>query len=489
MDVHVSIDGPGDIATRIYRQLLDAILDGRLRPGERLPASRELARGLAVARNTVAVAYERLAAEGFVVARVGAGTFVSTEPVTPPAAPRPPRPRAAPRGRAVRPRPIWDDVTPAVGPAAGPPPRYDFRVGTPDPTLFPFATWRRLVAAELRASAFHGAPGYGDPGGHAGLRAAVARYVGVSRSVRADAEGVLVTRGAQQALDLVARVVTEPGDVVAVEDPGYPAARLLFRSHGARVVGVPVDGEGLVVDALPAAARLVYVTPSHQFPLGTSMSPARRAALLAWAARRDAVVVEDDYDSEFRFGGRPLEPLQSLDRAGRVVYVGTFSKTLLPMLRLGFLVAPAALRPALRAAGQLTDWHGEHVGQAALARLIDSGELARHVRRATRVYAERRDLVVAALRRDLVDRLDVVASAAGLHLAARLRPGQAVDIDVVRERAAASGVAVESLAAYRSDGRPAQHGLVLGYGAVATADVAEGLRLLAGCFRDARTRP
>ncbi|TVT60871.1 PLP-dependent aminotransferase family protein [Amycolatopsis rhizosphaerae] len=480
MDVHVSLAGSGDLASRIYRQLADAILDGRLRPGERLPPTRELALRLAVARNTVSVAYERLAAEGFVVARVGAGTFVGTEPVAPRAARARSRSRAAPTGRGVQPRPIWNAVTTAT--PGVPPPVHDFRVGTPDPGLFPFATWRRLVAGELRASAVRTISGYAETSGHAGLREAIARYVGVSRSVRACADDVLVTQGAQQALDLVGRVLIEPGDSVAVEEPGYPAARLLFRSLGARVAGVPVDDEGLVVSALPDSVRLVYVTPSHQFPLGMPMSPARRASLLEWASRRGAVIVEDDYDSEFRFGDRPLEPLQSLDRTGRVIYVGTFSKTLLPILRLGFLIAPASLQAALCAAKRFTDWHSEYVGQAALARFIDSGELSRHVRRATRVYAERRERIVTTLQTEFADWLDTVPSAAGLHLSARLKPDTAIDIDAVLQRAGTSGIAVERLAAYYADSRP-QPGLVLGYGTIATDDIAEGLTLLARHFR------
>lgn len=464
----MSLTGPGDRAARIYRQLLDAILDGRLRPGERLPPTRELARRLNVARNTVSVAYDRLTAEGFLTARVGAGTFVGSQPVAMA------RRRTAPAGSGLRPRPVWSTIAPLAPP--GPPPAYDFRVGTPDGSLFPLTAWRRLVSAELRTATVRDA-GYRDPAGHAGLREAIARYAGISRSVRAHPEDVLITQGAQQAIDLVGRVLIEPGDRVAVEEPGYPPVRHLFRSLGARVAGVPVDGEGLDVRALPADARLVYVTPSHQFPLGTPMSLARRTALLEWAQRRGAVIVEDDYDTEFRFSDRPLEPLQSLDRTGRVVYVGTFSKTLLPLLRLGFLVAPAALRPALRAARQLTDWHGDHAGQAALARLIDSGELARHIRKASRVYAARHERIRSALHADFAAWLDPVPSAAGLHLCARLRPG-APDIG---ERALDHGVAVESLAKYCATDR-VQPGLVLGYGSIPTEHIADGLRLLARCF-------
>jgi GntR family transcriptional regulator/MocR family aminotransferase len=472
VEVHVNLEGPGDLAARIYAQLRAAVLDGRLRPGERLPPTRELAGRLLVARNTVAVAYERLTAEGFLVARVGAGTYVAAEPVAR-ARTRP----ASPRGT-VRPRALWDAVALAAGP--GPAPRFDFRLGAPDPALFPLATWRRLLAAEWREATIRD-PGYRDPAGQAALREAIARHVGVSRSVRGGADDVVVTQGAQQALHLVGRVLVAPGDRVAMEEPGYPPARVLLRSLGARVVGVPVDGEGIVVGAIPSGVRLAYVTPSHQFPLGTPMSLRRRTALLDWAARRNAVVVEDDYDSEFRFSDRPLEPLQSLDRAGRVVYLGTFSKTLLPMLRLGFLVAPASLRPALVAARQLTDWHGDPAAQAALARFIDSGELPRHIRKATRVYAARHALVTAALAAGLGEWLEPVPSAAGLHVAARLRPGASIDAARLVARARATGVAVESLSAY-ADGDDPRPGLALGYGAVRAADVPEGLRLLRRCF-------
>ncbi|MEV5888139.1 PLP-dependent aminotransferase family protein [Nonomuraea fuscirosea] len=458
MDVHISLHGRGDLAAQVYRQLLDAILDGRLRSGERLPPTRDLARGLKISRNTVALAYDRLVADGFLVGRAGAGTFVSAEPV---------RGRAAPKG-VVRPRPVWTDL-PLPQPVT--PARYDFRAGVPDPRLFPMETWRRLVARELRVSA----AGYGDPAGHEPLRAAISRHIGLSRSVHAGPDDVLITNGAQQALDLIGRVLIEPGAVVAVEEPGYPPARLLFRSLGARVAGVPVDGEGIDVTAIPGEARVVYVTPSHQFPLGTPMSLARRAALLAWAERRRAVVIEDDYDSEFRFGERPLEPLQSLDRAGRVIYVGSFSKTLLPMLRLGFLVAPASLAPALRAARQLSDWHGELPTQAALARFIDEGLLARHIRKATREYAARNALIAEALAGD--DRLLPVPSTAGLHLCARLAPD--VSVRPMPE------LAVESLAAYYGGSTP-EPGLVLGYGGIGRDAIPEGLRLLRSAIQQER---
>ncbi|MBP2327606.1 GntR family transcriptional regulator/MocR family aminotransferase [Kibdelosporangium banguiense] len=459
MDFHVSLAGRGDLSARIYRGLLEAIVDGRLRPGERLPPTRELAQRLEVSRTTVTDAYERLTAEGFLVGRVGAGTFVSDQAVK----------RASRRAvhGAARPRRLWESIPPPALDSAVP---YNFQLGVPDGALFPLETWRRLVARELRGRVVLDAR-YADPAGHAGLRAAIARYVGVSRSVQAGADDVLITQGAQQALGLVGRVLVDPGDCVAIEEPGYPPARRLFQSLGARVVGVPVDSEGLDVGALPADARLVYTTPSHQFPLGTPMSLARRTALLAWAQRHDAVVVEDDYDSEYRFSDRPLQPLQSIDRAGRVVYVGSFSKTMLPMLRVGFLVAPVSLRPALVTARQLADWHGDVVTQGALAQFIDEGLLARHIRKATRQYAARHELITSTLERDF-GWLKLVPSAAGLHLCARAES----DVAEVVARARAEGVGVQALADFCGT-RP-QHGLVIGYGGIPLDRIAEGLRRL-----------
>jgi GntR family transcriptional regulator/MocR family aminotransferase len=476
VELHVSLAGRGDLSTRVYRQILDAVLDGRLRPGEQLPPTRELARRLGISRNTVALAYERLVAESVLVSRIGAGTFVSTEPVVPSQV------RRAPTGAGLRPRAVWSAIPPPV-PARAVAPVYDFRVGTPDARLFPFTSWRRLVARELRPAAA-GNAGYGEPAGHRGLRAAIARHIGVSRAVRANADDVIVTQGAQQAFDLIGRVLIEPGSCVAVEEPGYPPVRELFQSLGARVVGVRVDDDGVDVGAIPKSARMIYVTPSHQFPLGTAMSLARRAALLTWAEQRGGVIIEDDYDSEFRFEGRPLDPMQSLDRSGRVIYVGSFSKVMLPALRLGFVIAPASLQPALRAAKRLTDWHGETPTQAALARFIDEGLLARHVRRAAREYANRRARIVEAIHRDFRKWLRVIPAAAGLHVGVRLAPDAAVDIDDVARRAEAWGIIVRALSHFsmRVGG---DRGLVIGYGAIQSADVHDGLHRLAATFRAA----
>lgn len=448
----------------IYRALHGALTTGRVPAGERLPSTRDLARDLGVSRASVATAYERLVAEGFLESRPGAGTYATAS-----ASDARPARRRGPG--ALRPRADWRwSPRPASGDA--PVPAYDFRVGIPDASLFPYDTWRRLLAAESRA----GGPAAGSYGGPAGLprfRAAVARYVSGARGVHAGPDDVIATTGAQQALDLVARVLLRPGDVVAVEDPGYPEARELFALHGARVVPVPVDAEGLVVDRVPARARLVYTTPSHQFPLGMPLSLARRRALLAHAARHGTAVVEDDYDSEFRRTRRPLESLQALDRDGRVLYVGTFSKSLLPGLRVGYLVAPSSLRDALLAARQLTDGHGAVHVQAALARLIDDGLLARHVRKASARYAERYETLVDALAGLPVE---PVPSAAGLHVAAYLTEGGPVGAQALVARARRRSVALESLGAFATG--PVRDGIVLGIGGVVTSSIRPGIQAL-----------
>lgn len=308
----------------------------------------------------------------------------------------------------------------------------------------------------------------------------------MARGVRAGPEDVLVTNGLQQAADLVGRVLLEPGDVVAVEDPGYPPPHVVFRALGACVVGVPVDGEGLVVDAIPDDARLVFVTPSHQFPLGVPMSPARRLRLLAWARERDVVVLEDDYDSEFRFGGRPLEPLHALDRDGRVIYVGSLSKAMLPTLRLGFCVAPRSLRDALVAAKFTADWHTALPTQAALAGFVADGTLARHVRRMRAVYVERHRLVGAAIDGPLSRWLRPVPSPGGLHLTALLRSGSAADERDVVRRARARGAVVPGLSLYAVDraARPACAGFCIGYGMVPADRLPAGLSVLAEALAD-----
>lgn len=489
MHPHIGLDGSRDLTSQIYVALREAVLDGRLRAGVTVPASRELARELDVSRGTVTAAYDRLTAEGFLEGRRGAGTVVSAAGAS---AHRRRGRRRAHRG-AVAPSPVWRGVPTEAGggpvscvdgtASALPAVTHDLSVGTPDAALFPLTVWRRLVVAQLRQS--HLARTSYDDEGHTRLQGEIARYAGLARSVVASGDDVVVTAGAQQAIDLVARVIVEPGAVVAVEDPGYPAAHRLLATHRAEVRGVPVDAEGLVVDALPPRARLVYVTPSHQFPLGVTMSLTRRKALLEWAGDHDAVILEDDYDSEFRFAARPLEPLQSLDRDGRVVYVGSFSKSLLPGLRVGYAIAPASLQPALREAKRVTVWNGDAVTQGALAGFLAEGHHAAHVRRATKIYRRRREVLLEAIAADLADALDVVPSSAGLHVTALLRDPWADDAAIARA-ARRAGVLVDTLSSRRVD-QPPMHGLALGYGSISADAVPEAVARLGRAVREAST--
>jgi GntR family transcriptional regulator / MocR family aminotransferase len=471
IEVHVSLVGRTHVTDEIYRQLRAGILDGRLRGGQRLPPTRELARQLSVSRTTVMDVYDRLLSEGFTEARVGAGTYVSAGVARRVA-------NTTPASGALRARAFWSSVDlPSV---FAQPAEFDFRAGVPDPRWFPFETWRRLQGHEWRRSAV-GKGVYAEPAGDLELRDAIARHVAVARGVRATGADVLVTNGTQQAADVVARALLEPGDLVAVEDPGYPPPRQLFASLGARIAGVPVDDEGLVVERIPTDARLVFVSPSHQFPLGSAMSLRRRLALLAWAEDHDAAILEDDYDSEFRLTGRPIEPLQMLDTTGRVVYVGTFSKTMLATIRIGFVVAPASIRRSIEAAKFLADWHTSLPIQRTLARFMNGGWFARHVRRMQTVYRERHLRIAGILRSEFGDELEVIPAAAGVHISALARRRSVTEIEAVVARAREAGVAVHPLARF-AVGESHRAGLLLGYGAIPTEHIEEGLRRLRTSF-------
>ncbi|WP_317181101.1 PLP-dependent aminotransferase family protein [Intrasporangium sp.] len=465
MDLHLTLD-PGQPVTRqIFEQIRDAVLSGRLQGGQALPSSRSLAAALGVSRTTVLAAVDHLMAEGYLSARAGVGTYVSQDvqgverPWT--------------RPSALRPLPWWGEDSWGVPEQPGEAPAFDFGTGVPDPSRFPFATWRRLLDGANQAAAEHGR--YADPQGVPALRRSLARHLAVSRGLRASSDDVVVTAGVQQAITLLAQVLLEPGDLVAVEDPGYPLVRRAFTAARARVVPVPVDGDGLAVHLLPAGAKLVYVTPAHHFPLGVRMSLSRRTALLEWARDSDAAVVEDDYDTDFRYGGRPIDALHSLDRAGRVVYVGSFSKTLLPSLRLGYCVAPPALRDALRRARFVADWHGPVAPQLALAGFIDEGRLTTYIRKMRRHYEAKRVRLIQTLDSDFDDVLARIPSTAGLHLAAWATSDNA-DVDGWLRRAAKQGVAVSAVQDYAT--QPVRPGMVFGFGAIPAERVAPGLARL-----------
>lgn len=458
----------------LHGQLRAAILDGRLRPGLRLPPTRVLAAAYGISRNTAVAAYDLLLSEGYLLTRPGAGVYVAD--VLPQAPPRKVAVRDS--GAERRLAPYWRSPLAMPEPApmpAAPPPRLYFRLGVPDKTAFPFEVWRRLSARALRVLSKAPAA-YAEPQGRQVLREAIAHHVSFARAVACRPEDICVTTGAQQAFDLLARILVAPGKtVVAVENPGYPPLRAAFAAAGARLAPVPVDQEGLVVEKLPAAARVICVTPSHQFPLGCAMSARRRAALLEFAQARGAVVIEDDYDCEFRYGGRPLDALQTLDRAESVFYVGTFSKSLFPAIRLGYVVAPPWAQCALLAAKKCSDWHCAVLSQDSLAAFIAEGHLARHVRKMRRVYGARRELLTEILQRDFARWLEPVPCVAGLHLAALFK-AKTDEAEVLRQ-AARQDVGLYGLREFQH-GRAARQGLVFGYGAIGEDAISEGLSRL-----------
>lgn len=466
VELHLTLDERGGLTRQIYDQIRHAILSGRLPREARMSSSRELAQSLGVARNTVAAAFDHLVAEGYLEARPGVGTFVSADADR--AAQSPDR-TASP----LQPVPLWRSRSFRVL-VLGDPPAYDFRTGIPDESRFPYPAWRRQLDTVVRRSTR--AVGYGDPVGPGVLRAAIARHLSVSRGLNIVADDLLVTNGVQQAVALLAQVLVEPGDVVAVEDPGYPPVRRAFEAARATVVPVPVDEQGIVVERLPPRATAVYVTPAHQYPLGVRMGLARRIALLEWARDADAAVIEDDYDSDFRYGARPIDPLHVLDRADRVVYVGSFSKSMLPTLRVGYCSAPPAILDALRRARFVADWHGPTDTQLALAGFIDEGRLAVHIRRMRREYERRHDRITMILDRDFGPHLRPIPTATGLHLAAGCEHASHDTIAQWQDACARNGVVFQSIGDFAI--RSVEPGIMLGFGGIPFDRIDEGLRRL-----------
>lgn len=389
---------------QLVRRLRSAIERGFFPGASRLLPSRELAQRLGLSRNTVTSALEQLVAEGYLEARVGAGTFVTRSLHETPR-------RAAAQTQAVPKNPVRFAAIQAkfdaVGNSFGP-----LRVGAPALAAFPLRTWQRLARKNLLSSDWLD---YGDPSGLLALREAIARHIAQFRGVVADASRITIVDGAQGALSLAAFVLAERGDRVVIEDPCYQLAHSTFAAHSLVLKGIPVDDDGLRTSELPGEAALAYVTPSHQFPLGGKLSLARRAQLLEWAQRANSYVIEDDYDSEF--DAHPVPALQSLDRHERVIYVGTFSKTLAPGLRIGYVVAPEHLAETFRFAPTLTGLGSSAYPQATLADFIAGGYFSRHVRRMTRIYEHRRAILVDIVSRGLPSGFSIGPAQTGLHVA------------------------------------------------------------------------
>lgn len=469
--LHVDRSDSRALHKQVADQIREGILDQRLTAGARLPSTRSLAVQLEVSRNVVLAAFDELFAEGYIEGRHGSGTYVSTE--IPNIAPPTDQGRLANRPATtpqLTPLPPAGRQHPLSSSAA----RIDFRMGQPSLDPLQQRLWRRL----WRDMASQQPPtNYGPPQGYFDLRAAIAEYLGRSRGITCTPEMVLITSGSLQALDLVARATIERGDAVAIEDPGYPRAVSNLRLNGARIVPIPVDQDGIDVDHLAQVRevpRLVYVTPSHQYPTGARMPVARRLALISWAAERGTLIVEDDYDSELRFDGAPLPALAGLDQSGSTVYIGTFSKMITPTLRVGYVVGPVDLIDHLARIKMLTDFQTSWPLQEVITGFISSGRLDRHIRAMRRHYAEKRHLLGDILSA-LGDLGRLQGLEAGLHAYLELQPD--IDENEVVGALAMRGVRVEAAGSYAIV-NGAVNGLLLGYGGLSTEQIQEGTRAI-----------
>lgn len=468
LDITLDSHAPRPLHEQLYAALRQAILDGDLAAGSRLPPSRRLAAELGVARVTVTQAYERLTAEGYTVARTGAGTFVVALPL-PAAGGAPFEPRLSDWCRRVLAQATRADHAPGRG-------EIDFGFGLPFPHIFPYDTWRKLLARYLGTDDAMLAR-YGSAAGFAPLQRALAAHLARERGVVCTPEQVVIVSGAQQALDLLARLLLAEGDSVLVETPGYQDAFGVFRAHGARLVAQPVDDEGLPVAQIPAGcrARLVFVTPSNQFPRGGTLPLERRLALLQWARAQRAMIIEDDYDGELRYDGRPLPALQSLDRDGRVIYLGTFSKVLFPALRLGYVVLPPALVRPFVEAKALVDRGAPTLTQAAIADFITEGYFERHLRHLRQEYGASHATLAEALHARMGDAVRFVDVPAGLHVMLYLHTA---DEATFIRRAAEAGVIIYPGRPYHLQ-TPIPPSILLGFSGLTGAEIEEGVARLA----------
>jgi GntR family transcriptional regulator / MocR family aminotransferase len=461
---------------QVYRGLRQAILSGALAPADRLPSTRDLAEQLDISRTVVLQAYDQLLAEGFVSGRGGSGTYVCERLI----ANVPQR-----RDRSAK-FPLSRFGKAAVQALASvgtpgrrvPAPRYDFIYERSDLEVFPFEMWRRLLLRQARQASTRQFD-YGSARGSPDLRVAICAHLRRSRAVVCESSDIIVVNGSQQSLDLVMRVLVEPGDRVAIEEPHYNGLREALLAAGARLLPVTVDGEGLNPERLPEDARLVFVTPSHQFPTGAILPLDRRLALLDWARRRNALIVEDDYDGEFHYEGRPLESMQGLDAEGRIVYIGTFSRTVFPSLRIGYVIAPRSIAPAFIAAKWLTDLHSATLEQQTLAEFIANGMYERHLRQLRRRNTKRRSALLQAIQTYLRDRVEVTGEGAGAHVVLWPRK-RTPELQVVK-MAARRGVGIYGISHCFLQDSP-RPGFILGFAHLNEREIREGIRILGEVF-------
>ena len=492
----IELDRRQGLTRQLYDALRQRVLDGRLVSGTRLPATRDMAAALSISRNSVVRAYDQLYAEGFIESRVGDGTYVSQLPTAKKLSTKLSTgfstglPTALSTNRLDNAHTQASEVIHSGGldrvrhnhlvqPPCGPP--RAFRVGVPAFDLFPFEVWAKLNGAFWRKPDLAQLC-YGDPAGDERLRGLIAAYLRTARGLQCTTEQIVITSGAQQAISLCAQLLVEPGDCVAVENPGYRAAGHAFALAGGRLKGVPVDGEGIDCEVLNRLkdCRVTYVTPSHQYPLGVVMSLARRLQLLAWAERTGGWIVEDDYDGEYRYTGAPLSPLAALDRSGRVLYVGTFGKVAFPALRLGYLVLPPGLVEAFAQRRAVDMRHSEVSTQAVMAEFIAAGHFQRHIRRMRRAALSRRNALLVGWPSELPGVGALPSVAAGLHLTVRV--DSLAREQALLAQARAVDVEINGLSGYwlADTGPPPDQraGLVLGFAAVPEAAIAQALARL-----------
>jgi GntR family transcriptional regulator / MocR family aminotransferase len=460
----------------LYDELRSAILDGRLRPGSRLPATRDLASAYDLSRATIVTAFDQLKSEGYVEGRSGSGTYVSQVLPEQLLDVRGPRSEKRLPHRRVALSLYARRLQPFRG--TSPRPMRAFRANQPALDLFPTTLWAQVAARRLRRVSANLLSG-GEALGYRPLRQAVADYLNSSRGVKCTADQVLILSGAQEALDRTARILLNPGEAVWMEEPGYPGAAIVFHAVGARICPVPVDAEGLDLESGRRRwkqPRLAYVTPAHQFPLGVTMTLRRRLALLEWARRAGTLIFEDDYDSEYRYSGRPVPAMQGLDRSGVVIFAGSFSAVLFPALRLGYLVVPSDMVDVFAAAESVSTHHPPLLEQAILCDFITEGHFARHIRRMRELYAERLTVLLECARKNLAGALKISSVEAGLQTVGWLKRG--IRAERIAELAAARDVEVVPLSRYAS-GESRREGLILGFAAVDPRELRRGVEELA----------
>ena len=468
----------------LYEELRSAILAGRLHPGARLPATRDLASQYGISRPTIVTAFEQLRSEGYVEGKVGSGTYVSkTLPDELLQAPRT-KSVAGARRRGIPLSAYARRLQPLLRREPGL--ARAFRASQPALDAFPMSLWAQVATRRLRRVSSRLLAG-GEALGYRPLREAVAEYLNTSRGVKCAADQVLIISGVQQALDRAAHLLLDPGDPVWMEEPGYPGAAVVFRAVGAKICAVPVDAEGLNLEVgrrrWQQRPQLVYVTPAHQFPLGVTMSLRRRLSLLEWARRSRTIIFEDDYDSEYRYSGRPIPALQGLDRAAVVIFAGSFTDVLFPALRLAYLVVPSDMVDIFAAAESVSTHHPPLIDQAILCDFIREGHFARHVRRMRELYAERLSVLVESARERLGGLLEIPPVEAGLRTVAWLQGGRSAER--AAQAAAKHDVEVVPLSRY-SWGRVRRDGLVLGFAAVDGREIRRGVEQLARALEECR---